>query len=557
MKKSSRPSVAASSKHLEKYLTSPAATLLLLAATIGAVVYFLFLMQPRYRGDILPYTIVMVCEFFIVAHGLVSFWTILSGRYNPRDFIFHNGQNNLFGPDTRIKVKELLARNGVKLLRNLKPHIHNKAVGVDVFIPVYGEPLEIIRETATAARDMYGYHKTYILDDGKSDRVEKLARDIGVGYIRREKNINYKAGNINHALQVTSGEYFVILDADFVPNPRFLYETLPFFNDDEVAFVQTPQYYGNHDTFIATAANYMQHVFYSLVQAGKNRFNAAFCVGTNVVFRRSAVEIIGGIYDKSKSEDIWTSLKLHERGLKSVYINKVLAIGKTPETIKAYSKQQLRWATGSFEIFLRQNPLFDRNLTTDQRLQYFGTTSFYFNGFAIAALMLLPVLQIFFNLTPISLDIPLWQWIILYSGFYVTQMCLSIYTMGGFRLETLVLAAITFPIYIKAFFNALLKRDAEWQATNSLNAADSPFNYIRMQTYVFIFLMATTAVGAWKAAYTNEFSISLIWCALNTLVFGSFIFVALKESRQLKKEMGRAVRLRKNQLLQEPKGVAY
>lgn len=83
------------------------------------------------------------------------------------------------------------------------------------------------------------------------------------------------------------------------------------------------------------------------------------------------------------------------------------------------------------------------------------------------------------------------------------------------------------------------------------------FNYIRMQTYVFIFLMATTAVGAWKAAYTNEFSISLIWCALNTLVFGSFIFVALKESRQLKKEMGRAVRLRKNQLLQEPKGVAY
>jgi hypothetical protein len=91
-------------------------------------------------------------------------------------------------------------------------------------------------------------------------------------------------------------------------------------------------------------------------------------------------------------------------------------------------------------------------------------------------------------------------------------------------------------VYIKAFFNALLRRDVAWQATNSINSFDSPFNYIRMQTYVFAFLAVTTVVGIWKALYTDEFSISLVWCALNTLVFGSFVFVAIRESMQLSRE---------------------
>jgi cellulose synthase (UDP-forming) len=231
----------------------------------------------------------------------------------------------------------------------------------------------------------------------------------------------------------------------------------------------------------------------------------------------------------------------------------VLAIGKTPETIKAYAKQQLRWATGSFEILLTANPLFNRKLTADQRLQYFGTTTFYLNGFAIAVLLLLPVLQIFFNLTPIALDIPFWKWALLYSGFYLTQIFLSMYTMGGLKLQTLMLAAATFPIYIKAFSNALFRRDIAWQATNSVRTMDSPFNYIRMQAYIFVFLLLTTIVGIWKVAHTDEFSISLAWCALNATVFGYFIFVALAESRQMRVH----ARQMKKMQLNAMKGVSH
>lgn len=493
----------------------------------------IFLLYPGHQGDWFPYTLVIIAESFLIITGMLSFWTVLGGRNDPRGFEFHHAQDRIFGNNTKTVIKSNLSGTNKSALRHAL-YLIAKRVNVDVFITVYGEPLEEIRETALAAQKMLGLHSVYILDDGKSDAVEIMAEKMGIGYIRRPTNEHAKAGNINYALTHTDGDFFVIFDADFIAHPRFLYETLPFFEDEKVAFVQTPQYYHNHDTYISDAAGYMQHIFYSLIQIGKNRFNAAFCVGTNVVFRRSAINAIGGIYWQSKSEDIWTSLKLHEKGYRSVYINNVLAVGKTPENIKSYSMQQLRWATGSFEIFLRRNPLFNRQLTPDQRIQYFSTTAFYFNGFSVAILMILPALQIFFNLTPIAIDIPFWQWALLYSGFYVTQIVLSMYTMGGFRLRTFMLAAVSFPIYVKAFFNALFKRDIRWQATHRVDAYDSPFYYMRIQVYIFVFLLLTAIVGVWKSIYTQEFSVSIMWSALNATIFAIFMGVALKEAHSAK-----------------------
>lgn len=524
-----------SANRIEKQLTSPTVTLILTISTIGAFVYLGYLLQPAYRGDPLPYTMALIAELFIVTQGVLSFWTILSGRFNPRNFEFHHAQANLYDSVSGKSAVKALRAQSPEVARNVKMYVHGKAVKIDVYIPVYGEPVDEIKTTAIAARDIYGQHKTYILDDGESDEVKAMAKKIGVDYIRRPTHDHAKAGNINYALTQTDGDFFLILDADFVAQPTILHETIPFFENDNLAFVQTPQFYDNQVNFVSTAANFMQNVFYSLIQTGKNRFNSAFCVGTNVIFRRKAVLAVGGMYALSKSEDIWTSLRLHEKGYDSIYIPNVLAVGKTPETLAAYSKQQLRWATGSFEIFLRSNPLFMRKLTADQRLQYFATTSYYFIGFSVFTLMLLPPLQIFFNLSPISTTIPIWQWALLYSGFYLSQLILAFYTMGGFKFKTVMLSSVSFPIYIKAFFNALFRRDQAWKATN-VASYDSPFNYVRTQVYVFLFLLLTSLVGTFKAIYTDELSISLIWNTLNAVIFGYFTLMAAREARLLKRQ---------------------
>jgi cellulose synthase (UDP-forming) len=499
------------------HLHGPTLTLIVGVAAIGALVYAHFIYNFNNAGNPFPYALVLIAEGIILIQALFSLWTILSGGFDPRDYYYYAAKGYLFG-DFKRKTMD----------PKTKLVLRQKQASVDVFIPVYGESLETIKRTAVAAKNIIGLHRTILLDDGKSDKVRALADEIGVEYIRRHNNIGAKAGNINHALKLTGGEYFVILDADFVARPNFLLETLPFFAKTNVAFVQTPQAYNNMNNLISRGAGFMQNVFYKLIQPGKNRFNAAFCVGTNVVFRRSSIEAVGGISEASKSEDIWTSLALHEAGYSSIFINDVLAVGQAPETVSAYFKQQLRWATGGFEILLKYN-FFKSKLSIDQKLQYFSTAFYYMNGVAILLLMLLPPLQIFFNLSPINLSVSFATWLTFYLGFYATQIIVAFYTMESFRLETIVLSMVSFPIYIKALFNVVLGRDVAWQATGDELATENPFNFVGSQILLFIFLLFTTAFGIWKVRYTGVFALSLVWNMINTLIFASFLYFVCKE----------------------------
>lgn len=503
---------------------SPSLLLLVLLAATGVIVYAIFLLNPANRGDWLPYVMVMLAETVLVVHALLAMWTVLSSGHNPRNFGFHLAQDRLYD------IAEIVRDKTEKRPQDWRMYLQEWPISVDVFITTYGEDLDTIRRTVTAAVAMQGRHDTYVLDDGRSDEVRDLAAELGARYVRRLSSNGAKAGNINHALSLTRGDFFVVFDADFVPKPEFLHETVPFFATDDVAFVQTPQTYGNLHTIISRGAGYMQAVFYKFVQPGRNRFNAAFCVGTNVIFRRAAIDSIGGIYSDSKSEDVWTSLLLHEKGWRTIYIPTTLAVGDTPETVEAYTKQQLRWATGGFEIMLTHNPLSrKRRLTMDQRLMYTVTATHYLTGIAPLLLLLVPPLQIFFDLTPMNLSITPGQWALYYAGFYVMQIILAFYTLGSFRWEVLLLASVSFPIYTRALVNAIFRRDQKWHVTGQKGAYRSPFAFMQPQVLFFVFLLLTTAVGIWKDLGNGHLSLALAWNATNTLILGGFVITAWKE----------------------------
>lgn len=509
------------------------ATLSLLVAisVIGALFYAQYFWDPSHRGNILPYMIMIVTESFLVFQALIALWTIIASTHDPRDYKYYNAQKDLL---VYSKMGDLQGKSGDQSVHSTPLFLKGKPVSVDVFITVYGEPLEVVEKTATAAKDIRGRHTTYILDDGKSDEAHALAQRLGIHYIRRENNAGAKAGNINNALRLTLGEYFVIFDADHVPEPSYLYETMPFFHDPQVAFVQTPQYYVNLHSPIAKGAGYAQSLFYRFICPGKNRFNAAFCCGTNVVFRRQAVMTIGGIYDKSNSEDIWTSLLLHEKGYKSVFISNILAKGHAPDTIKSYTKQQLRWATGGFEILFRHNPL-KQTLSIDQKIQYLTTAMFYLSGVATGLLLLLPPLYIFFRLSPIAVHAGFQDWIIHYSAFYVLQLFVALYCMRGIRLETIVLATGSFPIYLRALTNVILNKPEKWHVTGQ-KIIDSPFNYIVPQLLIFLFLLFATTVGIIDIIDNKIVSMAVVWSLLSLLVFGYYLSIAIGEKRYLSRE---------------------
>jgi cellulose synthase (UDP-forming) len=532
------PQAAARRRDANAAAHSPSLMLIMMLATLGAVAYGVFLLDPDHRGDWLPYVLVIVAECLLLGLALLAMWTVLSSGYNPRDFAYHHARDRMFD------APEILRTGATDDPTRWRLYLHDRPVAVDIFVTTCGEDVDTIARTVRAAMAVHGEHRTWVLDDGRDDEVRDLAATLGARYVRRLSSGGQKAGNINHALSIAKGELFVVLDADFVPKPDLLVETVPFFVRDDVAFVQSPQTYGNMHTLISRGAGYMQAVFYRFVQPGRNRFNAAFCVGTNVVFRREAIDDIGGMYTDSKSEDVWTSLQLHERGWRSVYIPQTLAVGDTPETIVAYAKQQLRWATGGFEILLQHNPLSPRRrLTVDQRLQYFVTSTHYLSGIAPLLLLLVPPLQIYLDLAPMRLDVSVGTWLLYYLGFYGLQIALAFFTLGSFRWEVLLLSAVSWPIYVKAFWNALTGKQQAWSVTGRTGGATSPFEVIVPQVLCFVFLLITSVVGVWKHGGDDGLpGLAVAWNITNTVILGGFLVTALREHRAAVREQRAARR---------------
>jgi len=200
----------------------------------------------------------------------------------------------------------------------------DRPITIDVFFPTYDEDPELVRLSildAKAIRNpMNATVKIHVLDDGGRDEMVKVAEEEGVNYITREGNVGFKAGNLKNAMEQTGGDLIVICDADTRPFPSMLENTLGYFRDPDVAWVQTPQWFFDlpegkdlpdamskylskpgeivgkgiqkiigpvkvgSDPFVNDPK-----MFYDVILRRRNWCNASFCCGAGSIHRREAV----------------------------------------------------------------------------------------------------------------------------------------------------------------------------------------------------------------------------------------------------------------------------
>jgi cellulose synthase (UDP-forming) len=269
---------------------------------------------------------------------------------------------------------------------------------VDVVVPSYNEPLHVVKATVMAARAVnYPAEKmrVVLLDDGGRPAFREFAAQVGVDYIARENNVHAKAGNINHALQILSGEFVAIFDSDHVPARSFLQTTLGWFlSDPRLGVVQTPHHFYSPDPFERNLGLFRRvpnedELFHRLVQDGNDLWNASFFCGSCAVLRRSALDEIGGIALETVTEDAHTALRLHRHGWNTAYINIPQAAGLATESLAAHIGQRIRWARGMTQVLRIENPLFASGLSLSQRLCYLNATTHFL--FALPRLIFLTV----------------------------------------------------------------------------------------------------------------------------------------------------------------------
>jgi cellulose synthase (UDP-forming) len=432
--------------------------------------------------------------------------------------------------------------------RRERPEAPGFAPTVDVMIPIYKEPLEILERTLVAARAMhYPNARLHVCDDGHREEVEALARRFGASYWRGPKS-HAKAGNLNNALARTDGELVVIFDTDHVPTRDFLEETVPHFIDPKMGFVQTPHHFRNPDVFqhafrSAGRIPNEQDMFNHGIQSERDRWGGAFFVGSGAVFRRAALESVGGFKLLSITEDIHTSQYVHAAGWKSAFVDRDIAVGLSAENLASYIVQRRRWMLGCLQIFFRDNPLFCRGLSLRQRFGYFASLYHFFYPIPRVIFWITPLYYLLFHLHPILSDVSVLT-ALLIPYLVVLPMISSVLIPGWSRplWGSFYESAVSAPL-ARSMLDLLLPKSLGFQVTpKGITSQSHRFDW-RSARWTLV-LAGLTAFAMAKGLFElAEFGVeqdayvfNLVWSGLNLLFLLGGLMIAWERPQRREEE---------------------
>lgn len=308
--------------------------------------------------------------------------------------------------------------------RDLPPQVRVEDLPtVDILIPSYNEPSEMLAITLSAAKNMIypaKLRRVVLCDDGGTDQrcnspdpklaaaararrqeLQDLCRELGVTYSTRARNEHAKAGNMSAALARLSGDLVVVFDADHVPSRDFLARTVGYFAQDPKLFlVQTPHFFINRDPIernLGLTCPPENEMFYGKIHPGLDRWGGAFFCGSAAVLRRKALDSVGGFAGATITEDAETALEIHSKGWRSIYLDRAMIAGLQPETFASFIQQRGRWATGMMQMLILKNPLMRKGLGPLQRLCYINSMSFWLFPLIRLAYLIAPLTYLFFG----------------------------------------------------------------------------------------------------------------------------------------------------------------
>jgi cellulose synthase (UDP-forming) len=494
-----------------------------------------------------------------------------------------------------------------------EPLDEDRPVKVDVFVTTRDEPVELVRLSVRDAKALRYPHplslRVHVLDDGPSAAMRAMAAEEGAGYFTREARAGFKAGNLRNGIERTDGDLFVICDADTRPLPALLEETLGYFRDPRVAWVQTPQWF--YDVapglplaeWLARRARLGRagralgralvrvvgpisvgadplgtdpRAFYDVVQRGRNWCNAAFCCGAGSVHRREAVmeaavrrfatavqasvrPLAANVAGRGRraalaaeaarrleltpyafhvSEDIYTSMWLHadDRRWRSVYHPRVLTRMLSPQDPLAWTIQRFKYATGTLDIALRENPLRLRGLTAWQKVMYGATMYAYLAPLWTLPLMLAPLAFFFAGATPVrAFDVAFWSHI--FPFLFASRLALLAGTWGvpTWRSEQYHLAA--FWLNLRALFHVLAGRPLRFAVTPKVRSSRRALR-LALPHLVLLAAMAAGIVvaglrlEAGAIRETSAYVANVFWTIHNAACLLPFVVAVLAPRRE-------------------------
>lgn len=286
------------------------------------------------------------------------------------------------------RIEEIAAiafgRGPRRLISAPAPAVDGYLPKVSVHIPAHKEPPEMLKLTLDAvARLEYPNFECVVVINNTPDPaywqpIEEHCRTLGerFKFLNVDNLDGFKAGALRLALTHTAddAEIIGVIDADYVVRPDWLKDLVPYFADQKVGMIQSPQDHRDGDRSVMHSAMNSEYAgFFDIGMVQRNEANAIIVHGTMCLIRRTAIAAAGSWSSRTIVEDTDLGLSLLEQGWQVHYTNRRYGHGLLPDTYEAFKKQRHRWAYGGFQI-LRHHWRYllprARELTRDQKREY-------------------------------------------------------------------------------------------------------------------------------------------------------------------------------------------
>jgi cellulose synthase/poly-beta-1,6-N-acetylglucosamine synthase-like glycosyltransferase len=314
----------------------------------------------------------------LFTYGINCYWLLALFLKNKRKEVVHD----------KRKLRRYYAESGMDRLPK-----------VTTQLPVYNEAnvVERLIRSVCAMEYPKDKHEIQVLDDSTDGSEEISARMVAemraqghdIKLIHRTNRHDYKAGALNDGMQVCSGEFIAIFDADFVPPTDYLMRCVPFLvMDKEIGLVQARWGHLNSQESSLTLAQSIGIDGHFVIEQSARSWGRLFMNfnGTAGIWRKSAIETSGGWQGDTLTEDMDLSYRAQLHGWRMKFLYDVVVPAELPSDINAFKSQQFRWAKGSIQTAVKLLPQVLRaNVSWRVKLQSVLHTTHY----AIHPLMLM------------------------------------------------------------------------------------------------------------------------------------------------------------------------
>ncbi|MFT5337991.1 MAG: cellulose synthase/poly-beta-1,6-N-acetylglucosamine synthase-like glycosyltransferase [Luteibaculaceae bacterium] len=201
-----------------------------------------------------------------------------------------------------------------------------------------------------------------VLDDSTDDSFEIAEKriqywqekGIQIVHIKRPVREGFKAGALKYGLERCKGEFVAIFDADFIPTPDFLTQTLGYFTP-EVGVVQSRWGHSNRNFSRLTQLQaFGLDAHFTVEQVGRNALNHFINFnGTAGIWRKECIDDAGGWSAGTLTEDLDLSYRAQLAGWKFVFREDIVVEAELPMAMNALKNQQFRWTKGAAECALK------------------------------------------------------------------------------------------------------------------------------------------------------------------------------------------------------------